>query len=484
MKVLFIINTEDLGFEEPLGVLYLSAAGKKNGHEIYAVKNNSIAIEKEIKSIKPDLLAVSVSTPSFPYLFKTIGEIKAKYNIPAVFGGPHATFFPEIVRHKEIDYVFRGECDEAFVDFLDLLEQSRSPYALDNIAFKEVDGKMRLNPLRPLVSDLDTLPFPDRELLNNYKAFSKTDVRSVMASRGCPYSCSYCFNKEYNKIYGGLWSKLRLRSVDNVIEECLELKNDYNAKIIHFFDDIFPFRKDWIDEFADKYPKKVKLPFFTNTHFDICTKEYVEILSRAGCKTLLVGVETGNEKLREKILHRRMSNEMMINRSELIHGQGMKIYAQNLIGLPFGSFEKDLETLKLNIDLKADFAGAYLCQPYPKTEVEKMAKEAGLLDASYEMDRSFYYPSPLRLPDKKMIEKLRIVFSVIVNYPFLFKYTRSLLKLPSFLLKVVASFLHGYKIKTVVLRYRMSLPVFIKNIRIFFLRRINSGFHPQSEINK
>lgn len=478
MKILFIVNTEDLGFEEPLGILYLSAVCKKNGHKVYAAENNLISIGKKLKAIKPDLIAVSVTTPSFPYLFQTVSEIKTKYNIPVVLGGPHVTFFPEVIKCKEIDYVFKGECDEVFVEFLDLLEQGKSPYKLDNIVFKDGDGKIRQNPLRPLVSNLDMLPFPDRNLLINYKEFCRIDVRSVMASRGCPYSCSYCFNKEYNQLYGGRWGKLRLRSVDNVIEECLELKNIYKAKMIHFFDDIFPFRKDWIEEFTDKYPRKVNLPFFTNTHFDVCTKEYVENLSKAGCKTLLIGVETGNEELREKILHRKMSNKMMLECSERIHNYGIKIYTQNIIGLPFGSLDKDLETLKLNIDLKADFAGAYLCHPYPKTEIEKISREAGLLDDSYQISRSFYCSSPLKLPDKKRIGKLRIVFSVIVNFPFLFKYTFTLLKFPTFLPKVVASFLHGYKIKTVVLRYRMSLKVFIKNIRIFFLRRINSVFHP------
>jgi anaerobic magnesium-protoporphyrin IX monomethyl ester cyclase len=480
MNILFIVNTEDLGFEEPLGILYLSAACRRHGHKVCAVENNLTSIEKRISLFKPDLIAVSVTTPSFPYLFHTVTKVKAKYNIPIVFGGPHITFFPEVIKSKEVDYVFRGECDEVFVEFLDLLEQGKPVDGIDNLVFNGPDGKIRQNQLRRLIPDLDILPFPDRELLINYKEFCEIDVRSVMASRGCPYSCSYCFNKEYNRLYAGTWGKLRLRSVDNVIAECLELKNEYNVKMIHFFDDIFPYRKDWIEEFADKYPRQIKLPFFTNTHFDVCTKGYVENLSRAGCKTLLIGVETGNEELREMVLHRRMSNEMIIEWSRLIHSYGIKIYTQNIVGLPLGSFEKDMETIKLNIDLKADFAGAYLCNPYPKTEIENMAKQAGLLDDSYEIGRSFYYSSPLRLPDKKKIEKLRIVFSVIVNFPFLFKHTLTIIKLPVSILRVAAAFLHGYKIKTVILLYKMPLAVFIRDVKIFFLRRINSVFHSQA----
>lgn len=481
MKVLFIINMEDLGFEEPLGVLYLSAVCKKNHHKVYAVENNLNEIEEKIKAIKPDLLAFSVLTPSFFHLFRSVQEIKAKYNIPTVFGGPHATFFPEIIKHAEIDYVFMGESEEAFIEFLNLLEEKKPIDGVNNLVTMDSKGQIRKNPLKPMIKSLDILPFPDRELFVDYKQFYEADVRSVMASRGCPYNCSYCFNKQYNTMYEGQNNRMRLRSVDNIVEECQELKNKYNAKIIHFFDDIFPFQKDWLREFAEEYPRKVNLPFFTNTHFNVCTEEYVKNLYKAGCKTLLIGVETGNEELREKLLNRKMSNKMMIERSRMIHSYGIKIYTQNIIGLPYGSLEKDIETLKLNIDLKADFAGVYLCQPYPKTQIERMAKEGGLLDDSYEVGRSFYYSSPLRLPDKKDIEKLRVVFAIVVNFPFLFKFTRMLLKFPDYPIRVIASFLHGYKVKVIVLRYKMSMRVFLKNIKLFFVRRINSAFEPEGK---
>jgi anaerobic magnesium-protoporphyrin IX monomethyl ester cyclase len=476
MKVLFIINMEDLGFEEPLGVLYLSAVCKKNNHEVYAVNNNLCKIEDKIKAVKPDLLAVSVLTPSFPYLFENIKKTRARYNIPTVFGGPHATFFPEIVKSAEIDYVFMGECEEAFVEFLNLLDEGKTIDGVSNLVFIDGNGQVRQNPVKPLIGRLEDLPFPDRDLFVDYEQFYKADVKSIIAGRGCPYNCSYCFNDQYHKMYEGLGKTMRVRSVDNIVEECLELKHKYKARMLHFFDDIFPYQKDWLKEFAEKYTRKVDLPFFTNTRFDTCSEEYIKDLSMAGCKTLLIGVETGNEELRKMVLKRRMTNKMMIEKARMIHSYGIKIYTQNIIGLPYGSLEKDFETLKLNIDLKADLAQAYTCQPYPKTEIERMAREAGLLDDTFEIGRSFYYPSPLKLPYKKEMDKLRIVFSIIVNFPFLYGLTRILLKFPDYPLKLVSSFLHGYKVKTVVLRYKMSIRVFLVNVKMFFARKINSAF--------
>lgn len=481
MKILFIVNTEDLGFEEPLGVLYLSAVSKKRRHEVYAVKNNLADIQSKLRDIKPDLLAVSVTTPSFPYLSETVRLVKARFDIPAVFGGPHITFFPEVAKNEEINYAFRGECEEAFMEFLDLLETGKPVLGVDNLIFKERDMTLKINPLRPLIQDLDCVPFPDRDLLSGYKEFYELDVRSVMASRGCPYNCSYCFNKEYKLLYKDSYNGIRLRSVDNVVAECAELKYKYGVKMIHFFDDIFPSRNDWLQEFAQKYHKSVGLPFFTNTHFEVCSEEYVRNLSNAGCKALLIGVESGNEQIREKILHRKMSNKFMLQKSDLIHSYGIKIYTQNIIGLPFGDLKNDLETLKLNIDLKADFAGAYLCQAYPKTEIERLARQSGLIEENHNLGRSFYYSSPFKLPDKKKVEKLRMIFAFIANFPFLFSYTDRLIQSPDFFLKIFACLLHGYKIKTVVLQYKMGLGVFLKNIRIFFSRRINSVFYGASK---
>lgn len=485
MKILFIINMEDLGFEEPLGVMYLSAMCKHHGHDVYAVNNNVSRIVEKILAVKPDMLALSVLTPSFSYLLDSVKKVKHKFDIPTVFGGPHVTFFPEeMLATSEIDYIFRGESEEAFVQFLDLLQEGKPLDNVPNLVARDPGGKLRENPLHPLNPDLDVLPFPDRELFADYPQFYRSDVKSAIASRGCPYNCSYCFNEMIHKMYRGLGKIVRLRSVDNIIAECIVLKENYHAKIIHFFDDIFPYRKDWLAEFAQKYPRRVGLPFFTNTRFTVCTEDYVRSLSRAGCKTLLVGVESGNPEVREKVLNRKMSNEMMVEKAELIHKYGIKIYTQNIIGLPHGSFEKDLETLRLNIAMKADFSGAYLCQPYPKTKIAKIATAAGLLGRSYEIGRSFYYSSPLNLPDKERIEKLRIIFAIIVNFPFFYAHTDRLLQMPEFMVRFASSLLHGYKIKTTVLRYRMGIKEFIKNIRLFFSRRINSAFDPDKVIDK
>lgn len=474
MKILFIVNIEDLGFEEPLGVLYLSAIAKKDGHEVYAVKNTFEAADRKIREVRPDLLAVSALTPSFPYLYKTLKKVKEVHDIPSVVGGPHPTYFSEILKEPGIDYIFRGECDDVWASFLKKLENGKPLDRVNNLSYYK-DGKPKHNKLSMLVEDLDTVIFPDRELLNEYKQFKDTDVRSVIASRGCPYNCSYCFNNQYQEMYKDMGAKLRLRSVDNIIAECKELKEKYKPKMLHFFDDIFPFKPGWIAEFAEKYSREIGLPFITNTSLNVCSDHYLESLRIAGCKCLMIGVETGNEYLREKILFRKMKNTMMVEKSALIHSKGINIYAQNLIGIPHGSLETDLETLRLNIAMKADYSGAYLCQPYPGTPIEKIAKEAGMLkdDGNEDFERSFYYSSNIEIPDKDKVERLRILFPLVVNFPFLMNFIYLLLRIPSGPFQLPAKLLHGYKIKTTMLVYKMGIVSFTSKLCLFFGRSIN-----------
>lgn len=475
MKLLFIVNIEDLGFEEPLGVLYLSASAKGAGHEVYAADNTFEAVDKKIREVKPDLLCVSALTPSFPYLYKTLKAVRDVHDIPSVVGGPHPTYFAEILDEPGIDYIFRGECDNVWVDFLNKFENAQPLDRIQNLSYFREDGTTKHNKLSMLVEDLDTVIFPDRDLLNDFRQFRDTDVRSVIASRGCPYNCSYCFNNQYQEMYKDMGAKLRLRSVDNVIAECKDLKERYKPKMLHFFDDIFPFKPGWIGEFAEKYSREIGLPFITNTSLNVCSEHYLESLRIAGCKCLMIGVETGNEYLREKVLFRKMKNPMMVEKSALIRSKGIHIYAQNLIGIPHGSLEADLETLRLNIAMKADYSGAYLCQPYPGTPVEKIAKEAGLLkdDGNEDFGRSFYYSSNIEIPDKEKVERLRILFPLVVSFPFLLNFIYLLLRIPSGPFQLPAKLLHGYKIKTTMLVYKMGFRSFMSKLILFFSRSIN-----------
>ncbi len=476
MKVLFITVLEDLGFEEPLGIEYLAGYLALHGHCSFISSAIETRLLARIEEVAPDVLAFSALTPNFAQLLAVCCKAKRKHaHIISVFGGPHATFFPDIVQHLEIDYIIRGEGEIAFVELLDALEKGRSPYHISNLGYQNPSGETKINPVRPLVQDLDTLPFPDREILYTHNAFYKSDVRSVMASRGCPNHCSYCYNNKYHELYKGLGKRVRIRSVDNVIHECRELRDRYDAKMIHFFDDIFPFESSWIKEFSRRYPLEVGLPFITNTSFNVCSDTYISNLAKSGCKTLLIGVETGNEYFREHILLRKMKNRDMISAAKRIHQYGIKIYTQNLIGLPYGSLELDLETLRLNIILRADYAGAYLTQPYPGTRIEEIARNGGFIDTnkSLHFEKSFYYASPMKIHEKDKIEKLRILFPIVVNHPWLMTLIYLLLELPTSLFKWYGMMLHGLKIKNTILRYPMSFQKLGYYIWMFFKRPIN-----------
>ncbi|MFC1521991.1 B12-binding domain-containing radical SAM protein [Elusimicrobiota bacterium] len=476
MKILFVVNMQDLGFEEPLGILYLSAVCKKAGYSTFSVENKPGKVESAIESIKPDMLGFSVLTTDFPVIYSSAKALKAKYpSVATVFGGPHATYFPEIVQEAGIDFAVRGEGEESFKEFLSCFSAGKSYEDVNSLVFKK-NGSFQQNPVRPLIDNLDSISFPDRELFFSHKQFYEADVRSVMASRGCPNQCSYCYNHQNRLLYKGLGKHYRARSVDNVIAECAELKSKYKAKMLHFFDDIFPFDAAWVEDFTRKYIKDVGLPFMANTHFNVCSQHYVSNLAKAGCKLFFIGVETGNQYFSKQVLFRQVSNKDMVERAKLVHSHGIKIYTQNLLGIPHGSLELDIETLRRNIQIEADYAGAYQCQPYPGTAIEKIAKQANLMDSSKDFSRSFYSASNLMIEDKEKVAKLGVLFPIVVNFPFLLNFIYLFLNLPLLPWRLIGTLLHGYKIKTSMLRYKMGPRVFLKNVMLYFSRGINRIF--------
>ena len=216
MKILFIYKCE---FEEPLGIMYLSSFLKKHGHECYFL---DLKFEKrfieEVQKISPDIIGYSITTGKHKFYQKLNLELKKKLHFFSLFGGPHATFFPEFIYKQGVDAVCRGEGEFPFLELADSFEKGKDITKIKNIWVK-VNGKVYKNEVRDLISDLDILPFSDRELLNKYAHYKKMHRRFILTGRGCPYNCTFCFNHSYKKLYKNKGKIIRKRSIGNVIEE-------------------------------------------------------------------------------------------------------------------------------------------------------------------------------------------------------------------------------------------------------------------------
>ena len=204
------------------GIMILSAILKKHGHDTdvfsKCAENDLIT---SVLDYHPDVIALSCSTYEHKFALECAREIKTLS--PSQFiimGGPHPTFFPEVIDDSALDAVCVGEGEGAMLDLVQALDDSRPLTGIENWWIKVDGGQIERNPVRAAESDLDAIAFPDRKLLLEADEFTRqSGIKHFITSRGCPYDCTYCFNHALAEVYRGKGKRLRQMSVDKVIEE-------------------------------------------------------------------------------------------------------------------------------------------------------------------------------------------------------------------------------------------------------------------------
>ncbi len=393
MKILFIFKSEN--FLAPIGLCAISAAALKEGHETYLTELNSEEPLRRIVELKPDVIAYSASTGEAKHYLRLNRLIKERFpDIFTIMGGPHSTFFPDVIDDDGLDAICVGEGEEAFVDLLKAMTAKKSLDDVPNIVTRKNKDKFTV---RHLVQDLDSLPFPDYALLYNNTPMGRYPLKNFIVSRGCAYNCTYCFNAAWHEIYRGRGEFVRRHSVDYVIDDIKLVSQKWPLSNIKFYDDIFIYRADdWLEEFARKYKKYINLPFFILTRADLLTEDIVRLLKYAGCRTISMSIESGNPDIRNSMLKRGMSDEQIISAHRLCEKYGIYTFTNCIVGLPGTTMGNDIESIDLSIKAKASWAEFLIFHPYPGTELGQQAINMGLYKPDYEkMHTSYMYRSPL-----------------------------------------------------------------------------------------
>lgn len=397
MKILFIYPNagSQIGFN--YGVSHLSAVLKNAGHKVELLQ---LCDELEplpsdeqfsgiIKESAADIIAFSVVTNQWQYTEK-LAKL-AREAAPAaklVCGGVHATVATEdTVKSALFDYVFIGESEDAFLEFVEKLSRGESVAEVRNLAYLK-NGQVISNPVRPL-PELDKLPFKDYEIFDFQKLIdAKNGWVGLMASRGCPFSCTYCFNHKMVKKYRTdlkcsfkELNYIRHFPVKEVIKEIKFLLERYkNIKMFIFDDDLFTFDTDYLVHFCEEYKKVSSLPFVVNAHVGFFDEIRAKALAEANCSIVKFGLESGSEKIRSKIMNRHMSNESISKAIQTVNQYGMHSSVFVMIGLPFETKDDLMQTIKLVADSQPGrFRWTYFF-PYPGTESHRIAVEAGFVD--------------------------------------------------------------------------------------------------------
>jgi radical SAM superfamily enzyme YgiQ (UPF0313 family) len=375
-------------------------------------------------------------------------------------GGPHATFFPDIIENPNIDYVCRGEGEEGLIELAEAMANDTDRIKeIPNIWSKDAAGRIYGPNIRPFIEDLDSLPSPDFGIYTKYRYLVpyNMDLFPVLTGRGCPHDCSYCFNRPYKDLYRNKGKYLRRRSPEHVTHELLYNKETYGIRKINFVDDSFFLFPKWLKEFAVLYKEKVNLPFIVNAEATQVNEDLVRLMWEMGCICVRMGVETGNDHLRQKVLNKKVSNRQIVEAAGLIKRYGMKLATYNILGIPGETVENALETLKINRAIRSNFVWCSLLQPYPGTAISEYVKEKGFLaDRNDEpvLNESYFVSSKIKLENKKEIVNLQklMQFFIQMHIPlFMIRLIIKLPKNPIFHLIFKLCFLYN-KIKTQKIR--------------------------------
>ncbi len=418
MAKLLFCQTMDYEF---VGPMYIASAVKARGHTCRLAGGQSLRdFEGVLESYRPDLVGFSVMTGSHRWGQRLAGQIKARYGIGNVFGGPHATFFPEFVLEPEVDAIVRGEGEEAVADILDRIDAGEAWDDVANVCAAR-DGTIAESPLRPLC-DPDAVPMPDRHLYDPIAKRLDRNVRAVITSRGCPYHCTFCFEDAMRELYRGKGKHVRIRGVENVIEECAQLKRDTNVRVIYFADDVFGIDRRWLAGFLDAYRREIGLPFICLLRADIVASDddYARRLAEAGCRSAFFGIETGNERLRNEVLRKSLTDEQIVRAAERLREAGIRFRTYNILGLPGETLVDAWSTVDLNVRIRTDYPWCSIFSPYPGTALADYAIRHGYLHEGFdcnELSQSFFLGSKLDLPDVRQIENLQKFFQTLVLWP-------------------------------------------------------------------
>jgi anaerobic magnesium-protoporphyrin IX monomethyl ester cyclase len=472
VKILFLVH--DL-LTVPLGIGYLSSVVKGMGHEVETAVLNERDLFGVAEAFRPDMIAFGSTTGFHKSYLRVNRMLRERVDAVSVMGGAHPTFFPEVIEQdRALDYIVRGEGETAFSDLVRAVSGSGEPSLVGNLRFRG-DGGTVSTPMLPLIEDLDSIPFPDRTMLDRYGSRLNTRTAFVITGRGCPFDCSYCFNHAYRDLYAGKGPVYRRRSVDNVIAEIEELFGIYDRlEMIIFQDDIFIMDHGWVFEFCRRYRDLIGKPFHCHLRANLVTPDMARALADAGCVSVKMAIESADDRLRNEVLNRGMSRETIVSACDAVKDAGIVLVTQNILGIPTSTLEDDLETLELNLRCRPDFAFATLMQPYPGTRINEFCRARGLLEDESDdhVPDSFFDRSVITLSDRKEREQLRRLFALAVESPLVRRLLGRLLKLPlGGLYELLDKVWKGYCIKHREFPYSLTVREYVSSLLSFFRSR-------------
>jgi radical SAM superfamily enzyme YgiQ (UPF0313 family) len=433
LKIVFVSLTT----AEPLayGIISLAAALRREQHTVelaYAKQVSDLFDEPAVKAA--DVIAISATTGLHHRYLDWVRALRQRFPEKCyVMGGPHPTFFPEVIEQGPLDAICIGEGEESFPEFLAWWHtQSSEVPAGFWIRRARGTGAVVRGKERGPVRDLDALPSPAYDLFYDDPRFRKLPLRIFLATRGCPFRCSYCFNRTLNERYRSFGPLVRTQDPERVADDIERVRERWGLKLVWFLDANFAADRPWLERFATVYRKRIGLPFFCKLRPERATERNVNTLVEAGCTGVGIGLECGSEKLRREVLQRPVKDVDILAGCRRLKASGITVMAFNMLGIPRETVDDALRTLALNVACGIDHASATILQPYPGTALAQWAVDEGFYAGDFEaLGSSYFNPSPFTHfsePDRQRITNLSRLFSLAAEYPEVRRHLRWLIE--------------------------------------------------------
>jgi radical SAM superfamily enzyme YgiQ (UPF0313 family) len=418
--------------EEPLayGLLSLAAALRQHGHEVSLVSGRQIDVLAERPEVQAaDVLAMSATTGLHRIFAAWARALRPRHpDKLMVLGGPHPTFFPQVIDDAPFDGICIGEGEESFPELLDSARAGRLQPVPGWWVRSERGGRGSVlrGPDRAPVMNLDALPPPAFDLFydpaqGGSTRFAAAPNKIFLATRGCPFRCTYCFNRTLNERHRPWGHLLRAHDPERVADDIQTVREQWGLKLAWFLDANFVADVRWLEAFVPVYRRRIGLPFTCKLRPERATERIVKLLADAGCTGAGVGIESGSESLRRTVLGRAGSNADIMEGCARLRRHGIRILAFNMLGIPGETLEDALRTVAFNVACGVDFAAATILQPYPDTELARRAQAEGIFDGDFDsLEYSYFAPSPFRFSSPEhgqRIANLQRLFSLAVEFP-------------------------------------------------------------------
>lgn len=391
---------------DKLGILYLSKILKDAGHDVDLVQASMEDIPEA------DFIMCSVMSGEHEWFFDKLNKLKKKRDFVSVVGGPHFTFFPESgMKDKNIDYVVVGPGENVVLDI--------------------VEGKINPGLVRGSLPNVNAIPLPDRSILYKYDEFGKARMKRFIAGRYCLYSCTYCFNHLFKKLYQDQKRDFFQRvEPERMMQEILEVKDKYGLELVYFNDDDLAASKEWLGKFCELI-KPTGLEYCGSVRANsIDDESTIEMMADSGCVFLNIALESAVPETQKLLRRGFITNDQIKYTTQACENYGIKVRLQNMVGLPVENpLEDALKTLEMNQEINPTDSWASIFQPFPRTDLWKYCIDKGLIDEDTQA-RAFYEHTPLRIPDADKINRLQKWWFFAIKYQWPVELVRILLDTP------------------------------------------------------